>query len=67
MGRSSELWIWKTSAACSGCSRPVELLGNDFHHAEESDHAVEVVVHLVPESELPRLPLSDDREPRGIR
>ena len=52
MGPSSELWIWKTSAVCSKCSRPVELLGRDFHHAEEADHPVEVVVHLVPESEV---------------
>jgi len=51
-GRSSELFVWKTSAACSICSRPVELLGMEWHHSTEADHLVEVVVRLVPESEL---------------
>jgi hypothetical protein len=39
-----------TAAACSICSRPVELLGTCWHHAEESDHSVEVVVWIVPEA-----------------
>jgi hypothetical protein len=49
---TSALWIWHTASACSICSLPVEYLGTDWHHAGPSDHAVEVVVWIVPESEL---------------
>lgn len=51
MSRRSALWIWHTASACSVCSKPVEYLGRDWHHADESDHAVEIVVWLVPEAE----------------
>ena len=48
---SSELWIWKTAAACQLCGKHVELLGREWHHALEADHAVEVIVFVVPEAE----------------
>jgi hypothetical protein len=49
---SSELWIWKTAAACQTCGEPVELIGTAWHHAEPSiPHEVEVIVYRVPDLE----------------